>query len=66
MLDFFVQNRGKKPGRFFLMSGVLGRRRGPDDYVLFPNEKREDEGARSGHIRDFSLGFHSVTGTVAH
>lgn len=42
----------KNPGGF-LMSGVLGRRRGPDDYVLFPNEKREDEGERSGGFRVF-------------
>lgn len=31
----------------FLMFGVLGRRRGPGDYLLFPNEMREDEGNRS-------------------
>lgn len=33
----------KNPGRLFDVGGFLERRRGPDDYVLFPNEKREDE-----------------------
>lgn len=35
----------RRTEKSFLMSGVLGRRRGPDDYVLFPNEKGEDEGS---------------------
>lgn len=43
VIIFCVQERKILVG--FLMSGVLGRRRGPDDYVLFPNEEREDEGS---------------------
>lgn len=33
----------KNPGRLFDVRGFLERRRGPDDYLSFPNEKREDE-----------------------
>lgn len=49
----FLYTEQRDPGRF-LMSGVLGRRRGPDDYVLFPNGKREEEGVA---IRRFLGGF---------
>lgn len=51
----------------FLMFGVLGRRRGPGDYLLFPNEMREDEGNRSeGFGAFFFLGFHFAAWTAAH
>lgn len=56
---FFVQSR--KILVLVLMSGVLGRRRGPNDYVLFPNEMGEDEGSDQE-----VLGFHSVIWTAAH
>lgn len=49
------------------MFGVLGRRRGPGDYLLFPNEIREDEGNRSeGFGPFFFLGFHFAAWTAAH
>lgn len=54
MCVYLLSAEQKNPGRF-LMSGVLGRRRGPDDYLLFPNEMRGDEES-SQEV----LGFHSV------
>lgn len=39
------------------MFGVLGRRRGPGDYLLFPNEMREDEGNRSEGFGAFFFFF---------
>lgn len=50
------------------MFGVLGRRRGPGDYLLFPNEMREDEGNRSEGFGAFFffLGFHFAAWTAAH
>lgn len=49
-----------------MTSGVLGRRSGPDDYVLFPNEKRGDEGGAIRRFSGFSPGFRSVAGTADH
>lgn len=64
MCVLFLYTEQRDPGRF-LMSGVLGRRRGPEDYVLFPNERREDEGvAIRRFFGEVSLGFNSCSGMM--
>lgn len=53
---YLLSAEQKNPGRF-LMSGVLGRRTGPDNYLLFPNEGREDEGNSQEVLGGFRVLF---------